>query len=69
MVNGEDVRHVVSFTECSLFCRPGLVKFFTPDHLMIDGNANDCLLKHLQYVAHNTMGRFIAETASQVRVE
>jgi hypothetical protein len=34
---------------------------------MIDGSANDGLLKHLRYVAHNTMGRFIAETDSEVR--
>ena len=35
---------------------------------MIDGNANDGLLKHLHYVAHNTTGRFIAEIDSQVRL-
>jgi hypothetical protein len=42
------------------------LKFFSLDHLLIDGEANQSLLNHLEYVAHNTNGRFIAEEDSQV---
>ena len=42
------------------------LKFFSLDHLLIDGKANQNLLKHLEYVAHDTMGRFVANEDSQV---